>query len=142
MSEPNLVEKWSAWSPQLRSVFRIAAALPFIVAGTVILFSFPDPMPQGASAPVLSQIWIGGVLELVGGSLILIGLFTRPVAFILSGMMAVAYFQYHVVPFGFWPHRNHGIPALLYCFIWLYISAAGPGPWSLDASRGKSKSWY
>jgi putative oxidoreductase len=84
----------------------------------------------------LSQLWIGGVLELVGGALLLLGLFTRPAAFVLSGMMAVAYFQFHF-PHSFWPTLNNGVPAVLYCFIWLYFSAAGAGPWSLDAKRGK-----
>jgi putative oxidoreductase len=71
------------------------------------------------------------MLEFVGGALLLVGLFSRPVAFILSGEMAVAYFQFHF-PQGFWPAVNQGQPAVLYCFIWLYISAAGPGPWSVD----------
>ena len=83
-----------------------------------------------------SQVWIGAVLELVGGALLLAGLFTRPVAFILAGEMAVAYWQFHA-PNGFWPVVNQGQPAVLYCFIWLYLSAAGPGPWSLDALRKK-----
>jgi len=84
----------------------------------------------------MSQIWIGGVLELVGGALLLLGLFTRPVAFLLSGEMAVAYFQFHA-PQGFWPTLNGGVPAVLYTFVWLYFSAAGAGPWSLDAKLGK-----
>lgn len=81
-------------------------------------------------------VGIGGLLEVVGGGLMLVGLFTRPVAFVLSGMMAVAYFQFHA-PGGFWPTVNGGVPAVLYCFVWLYFSAAGAGPWSLDAKRGK-----
>ncbi len=71
-----------------------------------------------------------------GGALLLFGLFTRPVAFLLSGEMAVAYFQFHA-PLGFWPNMNGGVAAVLYCFVWLYFSAAGAGPWSLDAKRGK-----
>ena len=86
----------------------------------------------------MTQIWIGGVLEVFGGGLILLGLFTRPVAFILSGEMAVAYFQFHF-PNGFWPVVNGGVDAALYCFVWLYFSAAGAGPWSLDAKRGKQQ---
>jgi putative oxidoreductase len=78
----------------------------------------------------------GGVLEVFGGALLLFGLFTRPVAFVLSGMLAVAYWQFHA-PTGFWPTMNGGVPAALYCFVLLYISAAGAGPWSLDAMRGK-----
>jgi putative oxidoreductase len=135
MSAPSLAEKWSSNAPYLKSVLRIVAALMFICPGTMILFAFPAGMPpDGGTAPVLSQIWIGGVLELVGGTLLLLGLFTRPVAFILSGEMAVAYFQFHASR-GFWPTMNGGVPAALYCFIWLYFSAAGAGPWSLDAKR-------
>jgi putative oxidoreductase len=85
---------------------------------------------------VLSQVWIGGVLEVLGGALLLIGLCTRPVAFVLAGEMAVAYFQFHF-PNSFWPTVNGGVPAALYCFIFLYLSAAGAGPWSVDARRGR-----
>jgi putative oxidoreductase len=93
--------------------------------------------PDGATAAVMSQTWIGGVLETFGGALMLVGLFTRPVAFILSGEMAVAYFQFHA-PNGFWPMMNGGSAAVLFCFIWLYFSAAGAGPWSLDAKRSRT----
>lgn len=135
MTEPNLTAKWQAWAPYLLSVLRIMAAFLLIPAGTMKLFAFPAGMPpDGGTAPMMSQIWIGGVLEAVGGALLLVGLFTRPVAFILSGMLAVAYFQFHA-PGGFWPTMNGGVPAVLYCFVLLYISAAGPGPWSLDALR-------
>lgn len=127
--------KWSAWSPQLLSVLRIAAAFMFMLAGTSKLFAFPVGMPpNGATAAVMTQPWIGGVLEVLGGGLLLFGLFTRPVAFLLAGEMAVAYFQFHQ-PKAFWPTVNGGVSAALYCFIWLYISAAGAGPWSLDAAR-------
>ena len=93
--------------------------------------------PPGSTAKVMSETWVGGVLEAFGGGLLLLGLFTRPVAFILAGEMAVAYFQFHF-PQSFWPVVNMGTPAVLYCFLWLYFSAAGPGPWSLDAMRGKA----
>lgn len=137
MSEPNLIAKWSTWAPQLLSVLRIVAAAMFVTAGTTILFAFPAGMPpDGGTAPLMSQIGIGGVLEFAGGLLLLVGLFTRPVAFILSGMMAVAYFQFHA-PASFWPSINQGVAAAIYCFVWLYISAAGPGPWSIDAQRGR-----
>ncbi len=136
MIAPNLMGKWSAWAPYLQSLLRIVAAFIFITAGTAILFAFPTGMPPGFSAPPMSQLWIGGLLEVVGGALLLLGLFTRPVAFVLSGMMAVAYFQFHF-PQSFWPTINNGVPAALYCFLWLYISAAGPGPWSLDAKQKK-----
>ena len=108
----------------------------FIQAGTVKLFGFPMAMPDGSTASLMTQIGIGALLEVAGGGLLLVGLFTRPVAFMLSGEMAVAYFQFHA-PQSFWPTVNQGQPAVLYCFIWLYLSAAGPGPWSLDALRKK-----
>jgi putative oxidoreductase len=105
----------------------------FMLAGTVKLFAFPAGMPpNGGTAAVMSQIWIGGLLEVLGGGLVLVGLFTRPVAFVLAGEMAVAYFQFHF-PGGFWPVLNGGVAAALYCFVWLYFSAAGAGPWSFDA---------
>jgi putative oxidoreductase len=136
MSESSLVARWSAWAPQLRSVLRIVAAFLFIQPGTMKLFGWPMAMPDGTTVPLLSQMGIGGAMEIVGGGLLLLGLFTRPVAFILSGEMAVAYFQFHA-PQSFWPIVNQGQPAVLYCFIWLYLSAAGPGPWSLDSMRKK-----
>ena len=136
MSAPNIGTRWSAWAPPLLSMLRIVAAFMFIQSGTVKLFGFPMPMPDGSTASLLTQIGIGALLEVVGGGLLLVGLFTRPVAFILSGEMAVAYFQFHA-PQSFWPAVNQGQPAVLYCFIWLYLSAAGAGPWSLDALRRK-----
>jgi putative oxidoreductase len=137
MTEPNIVAKWKSWAPYLQSILRIVAALMFITFGTMKLFAFPVGMPpDNGTAKFLSQTWIGGVLEVVGGALMLLGLFTRPVAFILAGEMAVAYFQFHY-PQSFWTVVNMGTPAVLYCFVWLYFSAAGAGPWSLDAKRGK-----
>ncbi len=124
-------------TPQLLSVLRIVSAFTFILTGTMKLFAFPIGMPpDGSTAPLMSQTGIGGILEVFGGGLLLIGLFTRPVAFILSGEMAVAYFQFHF-PQSFWPIVNNGVPAVLYCFIFLYFSAAGAGPWSVDALRKK-----
>ena len=135
MTEPNLIEKWSGWAPRLLSVLRIVAALIFMMAGSMKILAFPAGVPpNGGTVELLSQLGVGGVLEVFGGALLLVGLFTRPVAFILSGEMAVAYFQFHF-PLSFWPTINSGIPAVLYCFLWLYISAAGAGPWSLDAKR-------
>lgn len=131
----DIISRWSAWAPYLLSIFRIVAAAIFVTSGTMKVFAFPAGIPpDGGTAPVMSQAWIGGVLEVVGGLLVLVGLFTRPAAFILSGEMAVAYFQFHA-PGSFWPTINQGIPAILYCFLFLYLSAAGPGPWSLDARR-------
>ena len=130
--------KWTSWGPQFLSILRIVAGLLFIPLGTMKLFAWPMGMPpDGGTAPLLTQVGIGGLLEVVGGALILIGLFTRPVAFILSGEMAVAYFQFHA-PMGFWPMVNQGQPAILFCFIFLYLSAAGAGPWSVDAWRGRA----
>jgi putative oxidoreductase len=121
-------------------VLRIIAAFLFIQFGTAKLFGFPAPvMPGGGTAAVASVPGIAGVLEAFGGALLLLGLFTRPVAFLLSGEMAVAYFIGHA-PQGFWPVLNQGHPAILFCFVWLYLSAAGPGPWSLDALRGAGRS--
>ena len=127
--------RWTALAPEFRSLLRIVAALMFIQAGTIKLFGWPMASPMGVP-PVMTQIWIGAWMEVLGGTLLLVGLFTRPVAFLLSGEMAVAYFQFHYLN-GFWPAVNQGQPAVLYCFIWLYLSAAGPGPWSLDALRKK-----
>jgi putative oxidoreductase len=132
-----IIAKWTSWSPHLRSVLRMVAAFAFILSGTMKLFAFPAGVPpHGGTVLWMSQMGLGGLLEVVGGSLALLGLFTRPVAFMLSGEMAVAYFQFHFAQ-SFWPTINGGIPALLYCFLWLYFSAAGAGPWSLDARRGK-----
>jgi putative oxidoreductase len=121
---------YASWTPRLLSVLRIIAGFLFIAHGAQKLFGFLAP--PGAGAPPLgSQIGIAGILELFGGLLILLGLFTRPVAFILSGMMAVAYFQMHA-PGGFWPLQNKGELAVLYCFVFLFLSVAGGGEWSLD----------
>jgi putative oxidoreductase len=136
MTELNLVAKWSACGPRLQSVLRIVAAFMFMLAGTMKLFAFPAGVPpNGGTVALVSQVGIGAVLEVFGGGLLLVGLFTRPVAFLLSGEMAVAYFQFHF-PQGFWPVMNGGVAAALYCFVWLYFSAAGAGPWSLDVRRG------
>ncbi len=135
MSEPSIVVKWRGWAPQLLSVLRIVAAFLFIQFGIMKWFGFPVAMPPGVDASFGSLIWFAGFLEIVGGACILLGLFTRPVAFILAGEMAVAYFKGHALPFGFWAVVNQGTPAVLFCFLFLYLSAAGPGPWSLDAKR-------
>jgi putative oxidoreductase len=136
MSNTSITVRWANWAPQFRSVLRIVAGFLFIWPGTMKLFGYPMAMPGGAKLVLMSQIGIGGILEFVGGSLILLGLFTRPVAFILSGEMAVAYWQFHAHK-GLWPIVNGGTDAILYCFIWLYLSSAGAGPWSLDALRGR-----
>ena len=122
-----------SYSAQLLSVLRIMTGLLFLQHGTTKYLSFPVSKFTGV-AP-LSMGGIAGMLELVGGVLIVIGLFTRPVAFILSGLMAVAYFYAHA-PQGFFPLLNGGELAALYCFVFLYLSARGPGPWSVDHMRG------
>ncbi|SRR6266545_5906072 len=126
----NLAAKWAAAAPYLRSALRIVAGFMFMLAGTSKLFGFP----AGHKVVLASQAGVAGVLETFGGALLLLGLFTRPVAFLVAGEMAVAYFQVHL-PKSFWPTMNGGVSAALYCFIWLYISAAGPGPISVDARR-------
>ncbi len=128
---------WKNMAPLFHSVLRIVAAIIFILAGTTKLFAFPSGMPGGGTARLLSQIGIGGILETFGGALILLGFCTRPVAFILSGEMAVAYFQFHF-PHSVWPTVNGGSEAVLYCFLWLYFSASGAGPLSIDELRAKS----
>jgi putative oxidoreductase len=115
------------------SILRIIAAFLFVQYGTTKLLAFPAAiMPGGGTAPLASLPGVAGALELVGGALLLVGLFTRPVAFVLSGLMAVAYFMGHAAQ-GFWPVLNGGTPAVVFSFLWLYISTAGPGPWSIDA---------
>jgi putative oxidoreductase len=131
-----LAARWRSWAPYLLSVLRIIAAFVFIQFGSAKLLAIPAAvMPGGGTAPLTSLPGFAGSLELVGGALLLLGLFTRPVAFLLSGEMAFAYFMGHA-PQGFWPVLNQGTPAILFCLIWLYISSAGPGPWSLDSLRG------
>jgi putative oxidoreductase len=121
----------TAWlAPYARSVLRIAAGLTFLEHGTGKLLGFPAGLPFIDKMPT-GLLYVTGTLELVGGVLIVLGLFTRPVAFILSGFMAVAYFMAHF-PMSFFPAINMGEAAILYCFIFLYIAAAGPGPWSID----------
>jgi putative oxidoreductase len=112
-------------------LLRMVAGWMFFQVGSIKLFGWFGGM---GNTPLhfMSQMWIGGVLETFGGCLILLGLFTRPVAFILSGEMAVAYWQFHA-PHGAWPILNRGEPAVLFCFIFLYMAVQGGGDWSLDA---------
>jgi putative oxidoreductase len=121
----------SKWSPLLLSVLRIITGFLFIEHGTQKVFNFP-PADKPMPFELMTMMGFSGILELVGGALILIGLFTRIAAFILSGEMAVAYFMAHAKN-GFWPVNNHGELAVLYCFVFLYLFAAGGGPLSLDA---------
>jgi putative oxidoreductase len=126
----------SSWAPRLLSILRITTAFTFLQHGSAKLLGFPQ-VEMFANLQLASIYGVAGVLELVGGTLLLIGLFSRPVAFILSGMMAVAYFMAHNDPF-FSPMLNGGEAAYLFCFVFLYLAAAGPGPWSVDAARGKA----
>ncbi len=115
------------------SVLRIVAALVFFVHGTQKILGFPA---SDFSPAMFSLPWIAGMLELFGGALLIVGLFTRPVAFVLSGLMAFAYWIAHA-PQSPFPALNGGDAAILYCFVFLYLVFAGPGPWSLDAMRAR-----
>ena len=121
----------ASWAPWLLSVLRIVAAFLFIAHGTQKLFGVPADQPR-PPMELMSQMGVAGVLETFGGALILVGLFTRPVAFVLAGEMGVAYFMAHA-PRNLFPLLNGGELAVLYCFLYLYLAAAGGGPWSLDA---------
>lgn len=122
----------ATWSPQLLSVLRIVVGLAFMAHGISKFFGVP-PFPM----PLNGLLTVAAALELVGGALVLIGLFTRPAAFVLSGMSAVAYFMVHA-PKSFFPSENMGEAAMLYAFVFLYLAAAGAGPWSVDAMRTKA----
>jgi putative oxidoreductase len=119
-----------SWAPTLHSVLRIVTGLLFLEHGTGKLIGFPAGLPYIDKMPT-GMLYFTGTIELVGGLLIVLGLFTRPVAFVLSGFMAVAYFMAHF-PMSFFPAINFGEPAVLFCFVFLYLAVAGPGPWSLD----------
>jgi putative oxidoreductase len=126
--------EFATWSPRILSVLRIMTGLLFMEHGMQKFFAFPSPGP--ALTPLLI---VQGLLELAGGGLIVIGLFTRPVAFILAGDMAVAYFLRHV-PRGFFPQVNGGQLAIMFCFVFLYLFTAGGGAWSVDQQRARSRS--
>ena len=122
--------RWLPWEPRALSVLRFVVGLCFVDHGTAKLFGFP-PVAMFAHLHLASLLGVQGVIELIGGALICVGLFTRPVAFILSGDMAAAYFMAHF-PKSFFPAVNGGDAAILYCFIFLYLFVAGAGVWSLD----------
>ena len=123
---------------RMLSLLRIIAGLIYTTSGTMILFGYPkSPVPMPPLV-LLSQVGIGGLLEFIGGILIILGLFTRPTAFILAGEMAVAYFQFHA-PQSFFPTVNNGVAAILFCFIFLYLWAAGGGAWSVDAAIARRR---
>jgi len=126
----------SAWAPRFLSILRIVAGVLFLEHGTQKLLGFP---PSEHAPEFLSLIWFAGAIELVGGALVAAGAFTRPVAFILSGEMAFAYWMAHA-PKSVFPALNGGDAAILYCFVFLYLVFAGAGPWSVDALRERSSS--
>lgn len=126
--------KYSDYTPYLLGVMRIVVAFLFMAHGTQKLFGFPSGEPIQIDH-IATLYGIAGLLETIGGFFLVIGFLTRPFAFVLSGEMAVAYFIVHM-PEGFWPLLNGGEKAMLYCFIFLFISAAGPGTFSIDKSRG------
>lgn len=126
------------WPSRMLSVLRIVSGVVFITFGTMKLFNVP-PMPPGMPPlDLMSQVGIAGILETFGGLAFVLGFLTRPVAFILSGEMAVAYFQGHF-PQSFWPSINMGTPAILYCFVFLYFVFSGAGVWSIDAMIARSR---
>ncbi|MBO9709421.1 MAG: DoxX family protein [Caulobacter sp.] len=129
------MERLNLWAPRVLSLLRIIAALLFMQHGLMKAFHFPAPQP-GVPDPLPPMLVTAAWLEIIGGALLVLGLFTRPVAFILSGQMAVAYFLAHASQ-GFYPGLNGGEPAVLYCFVFLYLVFAGPGEWSLDAQVRK-----
>jgi len=122
----------SRWQPQLLAILRIVVGLLFLEHGLSKFFGFPVPFPMSGPLPPL--LIAAGVIECLAGLLVTIGLFTRLAAFIASGEMAVAYWMQHF-PQGFWPLANKGEAAILFCFVFLYLAAAGPGAWSIDGAR-------
>jgi putative oxidoreductase len=130
---PNL----DAWSPRVLSILRIVTGLLFAQHGMMNLFHIPAPQP-GAPDPLGTMLTIGSWIDLIGGLMIALGLFTRLAAFICSGMMAVAYFTYHL-PNGVYPALNGGEPAVLDCFMFFYLVFAGGGAWSFDALLRKER---
>jgi putative oxidoreductase len=140
----DLVSGWprigalARWRPQILSLLRIATALVYLEFATAKLLGFPYSETL-SELPRFSIFWVAGLVEIIGAPLLLIGLFTGPVAFLLSGEMAIAYFMIHQ-PTDFFPLRNGGIEAILFCFIFFYIAASGPGAWSVDGLLARRRS--
>lgn len=132
-----MLDRLASLSPYSLALLRIMASLLFLAHGTQKLLGFPAA-EGAAGGPLPPLMLLGGVLELGGGLLLLVGLLTRPVAFVLSGMMAVAYFMFHA-PQSFFPILNGGDAAILYCFAFLHLFVAGPGAWSVDGALSRSR---
>jgi putative oxidoreductase len=132
-----MLDNLGRYAPYMLALLRIMTALLFIEHGTMKLFGFPPSAEAAGASGLPPLILVAALLEVVGGLLLLIGLFTRPVAFILSGEMAVAYFMAHA-PQSFFPIHNNGDSAILFCFVFLYLFFAGPGAWSIDGKRAAS----
>lgn len=135
MAYPESLERYT---PYALAVLRIVTAMIFMLHGSQKLFGIPAA-PEMGLPPAFSLFWFGAILELFGGLLILLGLFTRPVAFVLSGEMAVAYWMFHA-PASPFPALNGGDAAILYCFVFLLLVFTGPGAWSVDGIRGRAAS--
>ncbi|WP_309629693.1 DoxX family protein [Brevundimonas sp.] len=129
----NVFNGASRWQPEALAILRIVTGLSFLAHGVIKLFGFPEGAQPGQQE-IATLMGVGGVLETVGGVLIILGLFTRPTAFVLSGMMAVAYWMFHA-PSSPYPAVNGGDAAILFCFIFLYLVTSGPGAWSLDGAK-------
>ena len=130
------MERWGVWAPRMLSVLRIMTALLFMEHGLMKLAHFPAPQP-GVPDPLPALLTVAALIEVIGGALLVLGLFTRPVAFICAGEMAIGYFMAHA-PKSFWPAINMGDAAILFCFVFLYLAFAGGGAWSVDAMRSRT----
>ena len=129
-----MLDRLSTYEPQALAVLRIISALLFLHGGIQLLFGFPASTYPAPPPEMNTLLLVAGVLELVGGLLLLVGWLTRPTAFILSGMMAVAYWGFHF-PMNPWPNNNMGAAAIVFCFVFLYLFFAGPGAWAVDNGR-------
>ncbi|HEX9983275.1 MAG TPA: DoxX family protein [Thermoanaerobaculia bacterium] len=132
-----IVERYSLLAPKILGIFRILAGIMFCCYGAQKILGAFGGMPPGVT--MTAQIWTAGIIELVGGALIAVGLFTRPAAFLSSGLMAFAYFMGHAGQGSFWPNVNQGDKAILYCWLFLYLSARGPGAFALDNLWGRNR---
>ena len=131
-----MFDRFSAYAPHGLAVLRIVTGLLFVHAGLAVLFNFPPP-PPGSPPEMATLMTVAGWIELLGGLFILVGWLTRPVAFVLCGFMAAAYWGFHF-PMSPFPNNNFGVSAILYCFIFLYLFLAGPGTWSIDTMRTRT----